>query len=94
MIEYFCNSIFLESMTWEDFLPLKKGLPKATIETSCEDNGYKEVKETIIEPAESGWYNVYIPEFTIDNVKNALAQLSKTTPDNISIDWRGTAQAC
>ncbi|OGF27450.1 hypothetical protein A2331_00610 [Candidatus Falkowbacteria bacterium RIFOXYB2_FULL_34_18] len=93
MLKYFCTSLYSENLTWEDFFPVNDdNLPRVTVDIEKKGKRVEAIKFS--RDKDDGWYDAYIPSFTVDNVKSVLAQINGTTPEEIEIDWQGTIQAC
>lgn len=100
MLTYFCTSLFSGDMVWEDFLPKDDdSFPSITVSNIFEEDGVK-INILVPEffkdnsPDAGNWYDAYVPEFSIENIKAIIAEINGTTPEKINIEWLGTAQAC
>lgn len=99
MIKYSCTSKYSNDLTWEDFFSAEDAFPNVSVYDVYQekDDDGKDVEIKVEKPeffkADDGWYDAYVPEFNEENIKNVIALINGTSPENIIIQWLGIAQA-
>lgn len=86
MIKYVVHSAYSKDMVWEEFVPVDDRFPCVEIDSVVE--GVEIGKAKFVE-CDDGWYNAFIPEFTLDEIKGVLAAINNVDPSEIEIEWTG-----